>query len=351
MRRPLLSFIIPAYNAENYLDACVTAVLRDVLAENVSSEILIVENGSTDNTTQKANDLAQENPERVRVLHSEKGLPCARNAGIHAAQGLYVVFVDADDLWLPGSAGVIRRMIHRFHADLYAFGYETDAFVQDHGMKGRIAVADTPEKVEKRRAWMISRPMSRTQAWAKVYKSEMILGSGQFFDETMNFCEDGEYIVRVTGYCRSIVVCGHPIYHYRYSAGSMMRGYDEGRIEAYVRAMKTSEALMDGESERIRKAFLEYVLCHLNLLLVRNVYSRQIRISGRDREKKMKELCGIPIFREALQEIGIESCLSRQLLPELFLKSHLPLAAQALCAAKAWQNSRREQKANEDERI
>lgn len=344
MRKPLLSFIIPAYNAENYLDECTAVILKDIYTSGVPCEVLIVENGSTDATTSKSLKIMSENSNVVRVLHSKKGLPNARNEGIREAEGQYFVFVDADDLWIPGSINVICRLIRRFHADLYAFGYKTDAFSQNHELDGKIAVADTPDKVERRRAWMISRPMMRTQAWAKAYRADMIRQSGQFFDESMQFCEDGEYIVRLTKYCQSMVISGHLIYHYRYSAGSMMRGYDESRIDAYVRAIEASEKVMDGESEIIRRAFLEYVLCHLNLLLVRNVYSRQISMSPRQRDQKMRELCEVPVFYNALSKIDMKSCLSMQLLPELFLKSHMRLPAQVLCVAKALQNSRRERK-------
>lgn len=347
MRKPLLSFIIPAYNAENYVDECTAVLLKDIYASGEQCEILIVENGSTDTTTSKSLKIMSENRNIVRVLHSKKGPSNARNEGMRVAEGQYFIFVDADDLWIPGSIKVICRLIRRFRADLYAFGYKTDAFEQNHDMEGKIAVADTPDKVEKRRAWMISRPMMRAQVWAKVYRADMIRQSGQYFDESIKFCEDGEYIVRLSKYCQKIVISGHLIYHYRYSAGSLMREYDENRIDEYVRAMETSEKVIAGESEIICRAFLEYVLCHLNLLLVRNVYSRQVSMSPRERDQKMRELCDVPVFCNALSKIDRKRCLSVQLLPELFLKSHMRFPAQVLCFAKALLNSRRERKADQ----
>ena len=158
----------------------------------------------------------------------------------------------------------------------------------------------------------------------------------------MKFCEDGEYTIRFTGHIDSLVMCGVPIYHYSYSADSMMRGYDESRIEAYIRAMKTSAAQMEGESERIRKAFDEYVLCHLNLLLVRNVYNRQVSMTNAERSRKMRELCEEPVFAAALREVQIKDCLSMQMLPELFLKMGMRHPAALLCRAKAELNKRRE---------
>ena len=347
-QKPLLTFCIPAYNASAYLPRCADSILDDLIScEDLGrpedlAEILIIENGSSDNTTQIAEDLKAEYPLLIDVLHSDKGLPNARNAGMRVARGLYTIFVDADDLWLCGSVRLIRRLINRYHADLYTFGYETDAFVQDHGLAGKTVYANTPEKVEKRRAFIISRPMMRTQAWAKVYRTALIQEKGLYFDERMNFCEDGEYTIRFTGNIDSLVMSGVPVYHYSYSADSMMRGYDEARIDAYIRAMKTSSAQMDGESELIRKAFREYVLCHLNLLLVRNVYNRQINITEEERTQKMKELCEVPVFAKALSEVQMKDCLNTQMLPELFLKMKMRRPAALLCRAKAELNKRRE---------
>ncbi len=318
-KAPLITFCVPAYNAAAYLEGCIDSITADLEscadlgAPQDLAQIMIIENGSTDDTTRKALEIREKYPELIQVLHSDKGLPQARNAGMRKADGLYTVFIDADDFWLPGSVRLIRRLILRLHADLYAFGYETDAFVQNHGLDGKVIFADTPQKVEKWRAFIISKPMKRTQAWAKVYKTSLIQEESLYFDETMRFCEDGEYTIRFTGKVKSLVICGVPIYHYSYSAGSMMRGYDESRIDAYLHAMKTSLAQMDGESEVIRKAFQEYVLCHLNLLLVRNVYNRQIDLTEEERDQKMKELCAEPVFAGALLQADLGQLLSMEM--------------------------------------
>ena len=105
---PLVSIIMPAYNAQAFLAQAVNSVLT----QNYSQlELLVVDDGSTDGTAQHP---ALQDP-RIRVLHQENAGPAAaRNLGLaHACREL-IAFIDADDLWLPGklSAQVAYLQAH-----------------------------------------------------------------------------------------------------------------------------------------------------------------------------------------------------------------------------------------------
>ena len=341
----LFSFCIPAYNASEFLERSVGSILADLGQYREIAEILIIENGSTDNTTEVAQKLEEEYPGTVRCFHSKKGPSCARNTGIRKARGAYIVFVDADDLWINGSVRLMRKLVNRFKADLYCFGFETDAFTEDHGLAGKCVYAGTPSEVTAKRAWILSSPMKRAQVWAKAFRTKVIRDNGIYFDESIRYCEDAEFTIRLSKCVSSIVVCGTPVYHYSYSAGSLMRGYDESRIKSYIYAMEASERALEGESEEIMKAFRTYVLCHLNLLLVRNVFNRSVKVSEKERWKMMRRLCEEDVFRRALDETGIEQCLSVRMIPEFLLKLHMVHAAGGVCAAKAALNDFREKRA------
>jgi len=90
-----ISVVIPAYQAQPFLQRSVTAVLNQTL---LPSEIIIVDDGSTDGTARVAQNLG----ERVRYLHQENaGAAATRNRGIAAATAEWIAFLDADDSWLP----------------------------------------------------------------------------------------------------------------------------------------------------------------------------------------------------------------------------------------------------------
>ena len=93
---PKVTVVIPAYNAMTYLPATLESVLQQTFTD---FEVLIINDGSTDGIAAWAAEIADA---RVKLISQEnQGLPGARNTGITAAQGEYVAFLDADDLWAP----------------------------------------------------------------------------------------------------------------------------------------------------------------------------------------------------------------------------------------------------------
>lgn len=94
----LISVIIPVYKVETYLTACVESVLAQTYQ---NFEIILVDDGSPDHCPAMCDAFAARD-RRIRVIHKEnRGLSSARNAGIEAARGEFLAFLDSDDLWSP----------------------------------------------------------------------------------------------------------------------------------------------------------------------------------------------------------------------------------------------------------
>lgn len=92
--QPLISVIVPVYNIIPYLPRCVESLQKQTYPE---LEILLIDDGSTDDTPALCDRLAENDP-RIRVFHKENGGPSsARNFGLTQAAGAYVGFVDSDD--------------------------------------------------------------------------------------------------------------------------------------------------------------------------------------------------------------------------------------------------------------
>ena len=102
---PTVTVIIPVYKVERYLDACVESVVRQSYAD---LEILLVDDGSPDGCPALCDAWAEKDP-RIKVIHRENGgLSAARNSGIDAAMGEFLLFVDSDDLLEPDA---VRRAV------------------------------------------------------------------------------------------------------------------------------------------------------------------------------------------------------------------------------------------------
>ena len=93
---PIISIIMPAYNAEEYIEKSIESIISQT-SENW--ELIIINDGSTDNTGQIISDWAKKEP-RINVFSQQnKGVSCARNLGIEHAAGKYLAFLDSDDLY------------------------------------------------------------------------------------------------------------------------------------------------------------------------------------------------------------------------------------------------------------
>lgn len=95
----LVSIVIPCYNSAAYINRAIDSVF----AQQYSNwELLLVDNGSTDNTLDILTRFSKQHPDKIKVLHqSIKGAPAARNMGLHNAKGAYVQFLDSDDEIAP----------------------------------------------------------------------------------------------------------------------------------------------------------------------------------------------------------------------------------------------------------
>ena len=89
-----ISVIVPVYKAESYLDRCVESIVNQTYK---NLEIILVDDGSPDNSPKMCDDWAKKD-ERIKVIHKKNGgVSSARNAGINEATGEFVQFVDSDD--------------------------------------------------------------------------------------------------------------------------------------------------------------------------------------------------------------------------------------------------------------
>lgn len=114
--RPLVSIIMPAFNAELYIAASVQSVI-DQSYQNW--ELLIIDDGSTDQTAEKVNGFVKTNNKLNYILQSNGGQGKARNRGILEAKGDYIAFLDADDLWVNNKLEVqVAELEKNKHIDL-----------------------------------------------------------------------------------------------------------------------------------------------------------------------------------------------------------------------------------------
>ncbi len=120
----ILSFVIPSYNCQQFLDLCISSML--VPGELEKLEIIVVNDGSVDGTEAIAQKFCQQYPNTVRLISQEnKGHGGALNAGCAAAQGKYLKVIDADDTVDTGNLPEFLRLLEGCHSDVVLTHHRT----------------------------------------------------------------------------------------------------------------------------------------------------------------------------------------------------------------------------------
>lgn len=115
-----LSVIIPMYNVENYIDQCINSLLDQNISKE-DYEIIIINDGSTDNSYKTAKKYSEENISIQLFSQKNQGVSIARNNGLKYAKGKYIYFVDADDYIIPNTLSQLIKLSNDSNLDILEF--------------------------------------------------------------------------------------------------------------------------------------------------------------------------------------------------------------------------------------
>ena len=232
--KPLVTVIVPAYNAEKYIARCLDSIIHQTY-ENM--EILVIDDGSCDKTSDIAKSMADKDKRIINIRQKQQGVSATRNRGIQESHGDYIFWVDADDY---ADQTMIERCMRSFrgeNVDVVVYGFQS--------VKGNnpLESAVLPPKLPGARDWYreavldgISKVWSyavRADLWKKV----------RFSLDFSNMGEDG--IATIEIFKRAEKVSSIPLCLYYYNRGN------ENSLTRQVSA-KIFYELMDGWINRER---------------------------------------------------------------------------------------------------
>ncbi|WP_297083610.1 bifunctional glycosyltransferase family 2 protein/CDP-glycerol:glycerophosphate glycerophosphotransferase [uncultured Demequina sp.] len=247
MSEPQFSVIIPAFNVQGYLRQAVMSV-----AGADRTEVIVVDDCSTDDTARLADELAALHSS-VRVVRPESnaGLGRARNLGMSHASGEYILFLDGDDYFAPGALEEIRDAVTAQSPDIVQFGYARLYANGDvhEGVKREPLQAPGPFVASER----LSIYSVLNVAWNKAYRRKFLEQAGLEFPE--GYYEDIPWTYPLLALAESIVGIDRPLYLYRQrSSGSILRSTDRRHLQIldqFMRLMAVlDERAIDGPDRR-----------------------------------------------------------------------------------------------------
>lgn len=216
---PILSVIVPVFNVEEYLDECLTSILR---CDIQNMEIIIIDDGSTDKSNQIIKGYALLD-KRINVVEKENSGPSsARNEGLKRAKGAYILFVDSDDILFPDSLPLILNNSENHQADVIICDYfEFDS----SGKKFRYDQAYVPEHILRDHDTVLKKLFYleiNFAVWNKIYKRSFLIEKNLKFRDGIWF-EDFEFVFNVFYNSKLILKENTVLIGYRQRKGSIMK--------------------------------------------------------------------------------------------------------------------------------
>lgn len=216
---PLVSIIVPLYNAEKTIVRCINSILNQKYKD---FELLLLDDGSTDGTAGICDAYAEKDG-RIRVLHKENtGVSDTRNRGIGMARGKYLQFVDCDDWLTPEATGFFVRSAEENGCDMVISDFYR-VIGERVSQKGSIEEAGVLKR-EDYAAWMMQKPADFYYGvlWNKLYKRSIIEEHRLRMDSSVSWCEDFIFNLDYVRYCGKIYVLKMPVYYYVKTKGSLV---------------------------------------------------------------------------------------------------------------------------------
>lgn len=273
-----ISIIIPIYRVSAYLERCLTSVMCQ---EVTGVECLLVDDGSDDGSLTQANTLLSGYEGSISFRHlihpTNRGLSAARNSGVEAALGEYLLFLDGDDALTPGALKALQQVTTN-HPGVDIVQGNTLVEADKTPINGKPAPAikvdrhqysldSTLPAYTNQQPWLVKALLERKRipvtSWNKLIKRSWFIENGLWFKEGL-LHEDEHWTFFAASRVRSLAFCLNVTYVHYLRGGSIMRSQADKSILSWFEIIKDMVNNLDEPPVATRrKVILEVAFCNL----------------------------------------------------------------------------------------
>ncbi|MBQ9232303.1 MAG: glycosyltransferase [Prevotella sp.] len=225
-----ISVIIPVYNVEKYLRRCLDSVLRQ---EDVSLEVILVDDGSTDASGNICEEYASAHP-HVKCRHIQNSGPStAKNVGYDMANGTYVSFIDSDDEIKSDMFSTMLLSGYKHNADIVCCNYiqiDEEGNLSHTQHTGLEYVLNQDEALKA----ILIKDKIYSQCWTKIYKRSTLDTHHVRNTEGLKTEEDFIYNIQAFACSQTVCIVDKPLYIYTHRAKSLSKDYYRDHISQYI---------------------------------------------------------------------------------------------------------------------
>ena len=260
LRKPVISVIVPVYNAELYLESLLQSILRQTFEQ---FELLLIDDGSTDRSGSICDEYKLTD-NRIKVIHKRnEGQGNARNLGLDLAQGEWIFFADDDDIVEKDALEELLRIANEENSDLVVAGY------YGYNFTGVVRWNEIPKGVETNtgKAHIVNdcSGVPWSMVWGKLYKRK--IWEHIRFSDSSRYYEDSWIMPSI--YIESLRMTTYPraVYHYyeRIGSGIHQNQNDDAHVDARIKLYEHLFELYSKEkiiNEAYKQAF--YMITTVN---------------------------------------------------------------------------------------
>ena len=258
---PKLSIIIPAYNAEQYIESCLDSILQNSKESLSETEIIVINDGSTDNTLKILESYNQYKNIKIHTTKNQ-GVSAARNLGISLAKGEWITFIDADDIVNSNFSKVVNLVENSKSSFIIFSNY---------------VIKITDKKILTVQTLQSS--MYLSGPWSKVYNRQFLIKHKILFEKDILMGEDMLFNLEVIQNSDAIESYKIGFYNYRQNNNSVTRRFNQKIIESDKKFYEKLEKILikqhDSQEDMVQLIQNEKSRAVLSLL-TRISYSKNI---------------------------------------------------------------------------
>lgn len=241
-----VSIIIPVYNVENYIETCVKSVIHQ---DYNNIEIILVDDGSPDNSGDIIDKLAEDDS-RIKVIHkNNSGVSAARNAGIRASTGDYIMFIDGDD-WVD--TNYVSYYLSLVDNSNCSIGMNKNYYsVNIIRSNDQYNVVPAEQVIE----WIYS-GIIFVAVWNKIFSRKLLIDNSLLFNEDIWYGEGLLFNIECLQYVDYVVVGEKSVYHQTFNPDSAMRKFSLESNLCGIKSLDLQKTLWVKKNDRIENEWL-----------------------------------------------------------------------------------------------